>query len=141
MRACLHVLAVLCLLPSAVFATAFLALGHAIAAGSLFGFFEQILAAIASLIPWGLLTGLTLFLVLVAAGFSRRLRWLAALCVTVLAIVSSAVVVALDTGPPSSGQWAFFLPALLSASMGFWLAASERPRGRLARSFRHRESP
>ena len=141
MRPILHALAVLCLLPSALFAAAFLALGHAIAAGSLLGFFEQILATIAWLIPWGLLAGLAIFLALVCAGFSRRVRWLAGLCVAVLAIGTAAVVFALDTGAPSAGQWTFFVPALLSVSIGVWLAVTECPRGKLTRPIRDRESP
>lgn len=133
MRPFLHAISVLCLLPSVLLASAFLALGHAIAAGTLLGFFEQLLVMATWLIPWGLLAGLVAFLVLLSAGFSQRLRWLAGSCVAAFAIGSVAVILAFDSQPLSSGQLTFFVPALLSTSIGLWLAVSESPRTNVAR--------
>jgi hypothetical protein len=141
MRPLLHAVSVLCLLPSVLLASGFLALGHAIAAGTLLGFFEQMLVMTIWLIPWGLLAGLVLFLALLSAGFSRRLRWLAGLCVAAFAIGSTAVILALDSQPLSSGQLTFFVPALLSAAIGLWLVASERPRGKVVQPTSNEESP
>ena len=133
MRPFLHVISVLCLLPSVLLASAFLALGHAIAAGTLLGFFEQLLVMATWLIPWGLLASLVAFLALLTAGFSRRLRWLAGSCVAAFAIGSVAVILAFDRQPLSSGQLTFFLPALFSTSVGLWLAVSEGTRTKVAR--------
>ena len=141
MRALLHVVSVICLLPSVLLACAFLALGHAIAAGTLLGFFEQLLDMAIWLIPWGLLIGLAVFFVLLSVGFSQRLRRLAGSCVVAFAIGSVAVILAFDSQPLSSGQLTFFAPALLSASIGLWLAAGERPRGQAALSTSNRKSP
>ena len=133
MRPFLHVISVLCLLPSVMLASAFLALGHAIAAGTLLGFCEQLLVMATWLIPWGLLASLAAFLVLLSAGFSQRLRWLAGSCVAAFAIGSVAVILAFDSQPLSSGQLTFFVPALFSTSIGLWLAVSEGPHPKVAR--------
>lgn len=133
MRPFLHVISVLCLLPSVLLASAFLALGHAIAAGTLLGFFEQLLVMATWLIPWGLLASLAAFLVLLSAGFSQRLRWLAGSCVAAFSIGSVAVILAFDSQPLSSGQLTFFMPALFSTSIGLWLAVSEGPHTKIAR--------
>lgn len=141
MRPLLHVLGVLCMLPSALLASAFLALGHAIAAGTLLGFFEQMLVMATWLIPWGALASFAIFLALLSAGFSRRLRWLAGLCVAALAIGSVVVILAFDSQPLSSGQLTFFVPALLSASVGLWLAVNEYPRSKFSSPAHNRQSP
>ena len=133
MRPFLHVISVLCLLPSVLLASAFLALGHAIAAGTLLGFFEQLLVMATWLIPWGALAGVAAFLVLLSAGFSQRMRWLAGSFVAAFAIGSVAVILAFDSQPLSSGQLTFFAPALFSTSVGLWLAVSEGPRTKFAR--------
>ncbi|HEX7916128.1 hypothetical protein [Rudaea sp.] len=141
MRPLLHIVSVLCLLPSVLFASAFLALGHAIAAGTLLGFFEQLLVMATLLIPWGALVSFAIFFALLFAGFSQRLRWLAGLCVAGFAIGSATVVLALGSQPISWDQLPFFLPALLSASIGLWLAVNEYPRGKATQSIRNPESP
>jgi len=133
MRPLLLAIGVLCLLPSVLLASAFLALGHAIAAGTLLGFFEQLLVMAIWLMPWGLLAGFAVFLALLSAGFSQRLRWLAGSCVAAFAIGSVAVILALDSQPLSSDQLTFFVPALVSTSIGLWLAVSEGPRTKIAR--------
>lgn len=141
MRPLLHVVGVLCLLPSVLFASAFLALGHAIAAGTLLGFFEQLLVMAAWLIPWGALAGFAIFLALLSASFSRRLRWFAGLCMAGFAVGSSAVILALGSQPTSLDQLPFFLPALISASVGLWLVVTECPRGKITPPTRNPESP
>jgi hypothetical protein len=137
MRAFLHLLSIVLVLPGVALAGAFLILGHAIAAGSLFGFLAQLLAVFLWLIPWGLLATLVALLALVIGGLSERYRWLAALCVAALAVLSTTVVLALTMANSnfSPGQLWFFLPAAVSAAVGAWLAVSEWPRGRRARAF------
>jgi len=125
-----HVIGVLLVLPGAALAAAFLILGHAIASGSLTGFFGALLAVALWLIPWGFLATAVALVALLAAGFSPRYRWFGALCVAALAIGSSIVVSTrgAESSGFSAGQLLFFLPALLAAVIGLWLAVSERPR-------------
>jgi hypothetical protein len=134
MRALLHLLSVALLLPGAILAGAFVMLGNAIAAPSLQDFFGVLLQMAVWLIPWGLLACLVALLVLALGGLSTRLRWLAGVCVTVLAVGSSAVVLALTLVHDnfSPGQLFFLAPAAIAACIGSWLAASERPRGAIA---------
>lgn len=141
MRPLLHVVSVFCLLPSVLLTSAFLALGHAIAPGTLLGFFEQLLVMATWLIPWGALASFAVFLALLSAGFSRRLRWFAGMCVAVLAVGSVALILALGSQPISLDQLPFFLPALLSASIGLWLAFTEHPHGKAVRPTHNPESP
>ena len=130
MRPLLHLISVLLVLPGVALAAAFLILGHAIATASLFGFFAELLDVALWLIPWGILAALATAIVLVSSGFSARLRWFGALCVAAIAVGSSAVVFTLSARHDnfSAGQLLFFLPALIAAWIGFWLAATERPR-------------
>ena len=118
------------MLPGLAFAGAFLILGHAIATRSLLGAFGDLLAAAVWLVPWGILAGCLVLLLLILGGMSDRFRWLAALCVATLAICSTVVVLALSSGrtPISLGQLMFFAPAFVSASVGLWLAVTELQR-------------
>ena len=127
MRALLHLIAILLALPGVVLAAAFLALGHAIAAQTLPGFFGVLLELFVWLVPWGLLASVLALLALVLAGFSARLRPFAAACVAFLAVASSVVLLVLTTshGNFAPGQLAFFVPALAATAIGTWLAASE----------------
>lgn len=136
MRPFLHLISVLFLLPGVALAAAFLILGHAIATSSLLGFFGALLEIALWLIPWGILAAIAATLMLVVGGFSLRFRWLAGICVAAIAIGSSAVVIALSARPDnfSAGQLTFFLPALIAAGIGVWLAATEYPRPRAVRS-------
>ena len=110
-------------------ASAFAILGHAIATGSLFGFLGELLAIALWLLPWGLLAVLVSLLALVVGGLSARFRWLAAMCVAILAIGSSVVVLVLTAHAGfSPGQLWFFVPAVISASVGLWLTVTEFPR-------------
>ena len=127
MRALLHLIAILLALPGIVLAAAFLALGHAIAAQSLPGFFGVLLELFVWLVPWGLLACVLAFLVLVLAGFSAQLRPFAAACVALLAVASSVALLALTTshGNFEPAQLAFFVPGLAATAIGAWLAVSE----------------
>lgn len=130
MRTLLHLLSILLALPGIALAVAFVALGHAIATGSLFDVIGQFLDVLVWLLPWGFLAICATLLALVAGGLSARFRWLAAACVAVLAISSTAVVFVLVGAHSnfSAGQLWFALPALLSAATSLWLAVTGRPR-------------
>ena len=127
MRALLHLTAVVLALPGILLAAGFLALGQAIAAKTLPGFFGVLLELFVWLVPWGLVGSVLALLALVLAGFSARLRPFAAACVALLAIASSVVLLVLATshGNFAPGQLAFFVPALAAMAISAWLAASE----------------
>jgi len=134
MRPLLHLLSIILVLPGVAFAGVFIILGRAIATGSLLGFFRQLIAAALWLLPWGLLAAFVALLALVLGGLSNRFRWLAASCVAALAIASTAVVLVLTASRSnfSLEQLWFFVPALVSALLGLWLAITERPRSKRA---------
>jgi len=129
MRALLYLLSLALALPGIALAAAFLILGNAIAARSLFGFLGVLLDTFLWLFPWGVLALVAAFVVLLVGGVTARFRWLASACVATLAIGSSLVVLWLDVahGNFSPGQSLFFVPGLISASVGIWLAMREWP--------------
>jgi len=132
MKPLLHLLSIVLVLPGVALASAFVILGHAIATQSLLGFLGELLAVALWLVPWGLLAACAALLALVLGGLSARFRWLAALCVAILAIGSSVVVFALTAHAGfSTGQLWFFVPAVISASVGLWLAVTEFPGKRM----------
>jgi len=130
MRPLLYLLSLVLALPGIGLAAAFLILGNAIAARSLPGFLGVLLDTFLWLFPWGVLALTAAFVVLLVGGVTARLRWLASACVATLAIGSSLVVLWLDVahGNFSPGQLLFFVPGLISASVGIWLAIREWPR-------------
>lgn len=130
MRALLYLSSFVLALPGLALAAAFLVLGNAIAAGSLPGFLGALLDAFVWLFPWGLLACVAAFVALLIGGVTARFRWLASACVAVIAIGSSVVVLTIEFAHDnfSPGQLAFFIPPLVSATVGVWLAASEWPR-------------
>lgn len=136
MRRLLYLLSFAFSLPSVVFAAAFLILDDAIAAGSLPGFFGALLEVVVWLLPWGLLAILAGFVALLLGGLSSRFRWLASVCVAILAIGASMVVLVLaaNSGNFSPDQLSFFVPAAFSASASIWLAIREWPRRNRASS-------
>lgn len=131
MRALLHLLSLVLVLPGVGLAATFMILGSGIATKSLLGFLGVLLNTFVWLLPWGLLACFLALIALAAGGFTPRLRWLASSCVAVLAIGSSVVVMTLTAASFSPGQLWFFLPAAISASLSIWLAAREWPRPRL----------
>ena len=130
MRSLLHLINVALVLPAVALAAAFLLFGNAIATGSWLGFFGVLLDTAVWLLPWGLLVCFTVLVLLVLGGLTARFRLLASCFVAVLAVASAAVVLAMvfAHGNFSADQVLFFAPALVSASLGVWLAASERRR-------------
>lgn len=130
MRALLHLLSVILVLPGVALAGAFLILGHAIASRSLPGFFGELVAAALWLIPWGVLGIGAALVLLLLAGASPRYRWLGGLCVLLLALGSTCVLLALTSAHAgiAAGDLWFHLPALAGAAIGAWLLSSEWPR-------------
>lgn len=132
MRPVLHLLSVGLLVPGMVLAGAFMILGNAIATPSLLGFFGALLKMAVWMIPWGLLGVCAAFLILALGGMSARFRWLAGLCVALLATGSSALLLTLTIAHDnfSAAQLFFLVPAIVAASVGIWFAVSEWPLGK-----------
>ena len=130
MRPLLHLLNVLLALPVVVLAAAFLLFGHAVSTQSWTGFFGVLLDTFVWLLPCGLLACFALLVVLVGGGLTRRFRWLASLCVALLATGSTIVVLAtIQTHENFSPDelW-FFAPSLACAAFCLWLATREKRR-------------
>jgi hypothetical protein len=129
-RPFLHLVSIVLVLPVFVLALAFAVLGHAISAGSLWGFFDQLLADAVWLVPWGILAIGAGWLVVAIGGMFAGTRWLAGLFVAVVGVGSTALAVVLTIGHSNAdaGQLPFYVPGLVAASIGAWLALTERPR-------------
>ena len=128
MRALLHLISVILILPVLGFAAAFSILGHVIAAGSLLRMFLQVIDDAAWIMPWGLLGAAFILLVITLGGFLARTRWLAGLCVAILGVVSTGLVLLLTwrNAGFTLDQVPFFVPGLLGAGIGTWFAFIER---------------
>jgi hypothetical protein len=127
MRALLHVVSIILLSPSLVFAIAFVWISHATAQKSLIDFFLQLLEDTSILMTWGLLVFVISLVLIAGAGFSARFRWLAGLVVALLAIISAVLLVSLGSSPVTSSNVLFFVPGFLSLCIGAWLAFTEWP--------------
>ncbi len=134
MRPVLHILSMGLLLPGMILAGAFTILGNAIAAPSLLDFFGALLEMAVWLIPWGLLGVCAAFLLLALGGLTARFRWLAGLCVAMLAIGSSTLLLIQTIAHDnfSLDPLFFLVPAIVSAAIGVWFTVSEWPLGKFA---------
>jgi len=128
MRPLLHLVSFALMLPSLIFASGFIVLGHAIAGGTLLEFFARILSDAVWLVNWGIFAAGALLGAVLVGGLFARTRWLAASCVAILSIASAIVLVALGSHPFSSGRWVSLLPGVAALGIGGWLAAEEWPR-------------
>jgi len=123
MRSLLHFVSFALMLPSLIFASGFLLLGHAIGGGTLFAFFSRLLSDALWLASGGLLLVLALLCAVLIDGFVTRMRFLAAACVAALAVGSAIVLIALG-----AGGWLLLVPGLASTFASAWLATKEWPR-------------
>jgi hypothetical protein len=130
-RPLLHLLSIILVLPGFLLAVAFTVLGRAIATQSLLGVLAQLLADAVSLIPWGLLAGCVLVLLIAIGGMFVQTRWLAGSCVAVLGIGSTAVLcfVVLPQSNFTLDQLPFLLLGVFASVIGLWFVLTERPRG------------
>ena len=127
MRSLLHLLNFVLLLPSLVFASGFLVLGHAIAGGTLLQIFLRLLNDALWLASGGILLVAAFLLAVLIGGFFARTRYLAAAAVATLALSSGIVLIVLGSGPFSAGQDLFLVPGLVSLCASGWLAMKEWP--------------
>ena len=127
MRAGLHVLATLALLPYVLLATAFVLLEQAIGDGTLSALLATLLAQVLWLVPWGLLGFLIGTALLAALGLHPASRWVGGLVLCVLALAAIAVVTVKPTAPVEVEDLIFLLPCLLVAVYGAWTVIAEGP--------------
>lgn len=123
MRPLLHFVSFALMLPSLLFASGFLLLGHAIGGGTLLASFSRLLSDALWLASGGLLLVLALLCAILIGGFVTRTRFLAAACVAALAVGSAIVLIALG-----AGGWLLLVPGLTSVCASGWLAMKEWPR-------------
>jgi hypothetical protein len=126
MRATMHVVATLMLLPYIALAAGFVLLGQVAAGKSLPSLFATLLAQALWLMPWGLIGLAAVICVVAALGFSVRLRWLGGCCLCAIAAACLIVIIVTPTAPMSSGQLLFVAPCGLVLLFGAWLGLAER---------------
>jgi hypothetical protein len=112
MRAVLHVLATIVVVPYFILATGFVLLGHSISSGSWLVFFDRLVMHAAWLVPWGLIAIAGAIGLVAVIGATRRFRRIGAVCLLVVAGASLAVIVIGDTSTLGSGQLLFLLPCI-----------------------------
>jgi hypothetical protein len=126
MRAAMHVVATLMLLPYIALAIGFVLLGQVAASKSLPSLFATLLAQALWLMPWGLIGLAAVICVVAALGISTRLRWLGGWCLCAIAAACLLVIIVMPTAPMSFGQWLFVAPCGLVLLFGAWLGRAER---------------
>jgi len=125
MRAALHLLATIVLIPYLLLAAAFLLLGSAIATGTLGGFLVALLSFALWLMPWGALGGIAALCGLVALGMIDQTRWFAALLLLALAGACLGVIAFGASGGLDAGVALFLAPCAAVAAFAGWLAFVE----------------
>jgi hypothetical protein len=128
-RALLHLVSFVLLLPGLVFAAGFAILGRAIAGVTLWGLVDRLAADALWLLSWGIYAIAAILVAILIGGFFVQTRWLAALAVAVLSIASAIVLIALGSHPFAEGQWQFLVPGLVALIVSGWLAVEGWPAG------------
>lgn len=119
-RMLLHLLSVLLVLPSFLFASACLMLKRAFTRGSFWAFLDTIFSFLVVMLPWGMAVMIVGFLTLVAAGFSAEWRHAAAGAVIGLAVGSAAIMHRIAALKEWDQVW-FYVPGLASALIAGWV--------------------
>ena len=127
MRAVLHVLATIVLLPYLLLAVAFVMLEQVIGDGTLGALLKSLLVQLTWLVPWGLLGFLMLVILLAALGLHPASRWLGGLVLCLVAVASIAVVIIKPAAPLDMDGLLFLSPCMLVAAYGAWMVVAEGP--------------
>ena len=127
MRGALHVLATLVAVPYLLLASAFLILGQAIGAGSMWDVLDLLLAHALWIIPWGAIGFVVVIATVAVLGAYAPTRTLGGILLAVLAAGALVVLVTLNSGPLEAGQVVFLVPCVASLACGLWLAFGDRP--------------
>jgi len=127
MRTFLHIISIGLLLPSLLFASAFVLLGYAISDATPWQIVDRLLAEALWLMPWGIVVLAACLIAMIVGGFFLRTRWLVASCVAALSAASAMALVILSSGHFTFGQWLFLLPGFLALAISSRLAYLEWP--------------
>ena len=127
MRAAMHLLATIALVPYLLLAGMFLLLGHALAGGTLASLFKALLAEALGLMPWGALAFVAAVIALAAIGCSERLRRFGNACLALLAAACVVVIVVMPSTPQGLGQWLFLAPCIGIVLLASGLSLSAGP--------------
>src|SRR5215468_7822461 len=125
MRAFLHILATIVLVPYLVLALGFLLIGHVIASGSLLDALDTLLTHANWLIPWGVIGFVVGIVLLAIFGAMPSTRLAAAICLTVLGAGTMIVLIVMTSPPADVDALLFFIPCALALVAGAWIAKAE----------------
>jgi hypothetical protein len=126
-RATLHVLCVVAMLPYLLLAAAFLTLGYAIGQGSLPGFLDTLLSVFVLVFSWLGVAIIAAFLVLIGLGVSSRTRWVAAALACLAGTAALLVLVTMSRSAIGLPELLWLTPDVIASGCAGWLAAKEWP--------------
>jgi len=126
-RAILHVLCVIVLLPYLLLAACFLMLDRAIGTGSLPGFLDTLLTLAVLILSWVGVAIIAALLLLMLLGISARTREIAAALTCLGGVASVIVLVTLNPSTVRPSHVLFLVPCVLALGGAGWLAATESP--------------
>jgi len=126
-RAAAHLAAIVLLVPQTLVLAAFAALDHLTSERTIGAFFTSALELLDLLFGWGGLAIVVAVLLLIGAGFHRKSRPIAAVCLVAFAVVSTIVLIVQLPSPRTPDTFLFFFPALLSMALSVWTIASPAP--------------
>ncbi|MCT0224866.1 hypothetical protein [Synechococcus sp. CS-1328] len=121
MKALLHVIGSVVVVPYVALALFFLAVGEAARTKGLFALFDIAWRNLDWFVGWGLYAVPVLWICLVATGFVPELQRASSLCLCLLAVTSFLVVVILPATKAGVGELIFLLPCVAVAVTSAWL--------------------
>lgn len=120
MRALLHAIGAVVVLPYVALALLFVFIGEVARARGLFALIDFVWNHVDWFFGWGIYAALALWICLVATGFVPRLQRASSLCLCVLALTSFLVVVTLSSTRAEIGGFIFLLPCVAVAAASAW---------------------
>jgi hypothetical protein len=134
MRVLTYLCAAVLIVPQLMIVAAFETLDHVTAGGTLSSFLTNVMELLDLLFGWGGIVTVAAAVVLIGAGFSRRSRPGATLCVIALALYSTVDLTIRIGVLTAVREWLLFLPAMIAVGLCAWtlygdaraVAAAER---------------